>query len=50
MDLNFLNDNTDYNNNKPIEDADFFIKNLKGEKNDVTIINHLKMLIFFLII
>ena len=26
--LNFLNDNTDYNNNKPIEDADFFIKNL----------------------
>ena len=46
--LNFLNDNTDYS--KPIEDADFFIKNLKGEKNDVTIINHLKMLIFFLII
>ena len=31
--LNFLNDNTDYNNNKPIEDADFFIKNLKGEKD-----------------
>ena len=28
--LNFLNDN----NNKPIEDADFFIKNLKGEKDD----------------
>ena len=30
--LNFLNDNTDYS--KPIEDADFFIKNLKGEKDD----------------
>ena len=32
--LNFLNDNTDYNNNKPIEEADFFLNNLKGEKDD----------------